>query len=295
MMLADPRTQGEIRELSGREITPETAFELGRVIGAFHVRYSKEVLTAMLRALRVMRRKVEQEKIPVYLRKTLEAFHAKGISLQPKRGAGQQVLFFDRVPSASEISALVFSLVLNPGRQAEVVIFPKQALSAKEKRGLRRYERRLKEIRDIEGKPLSLGLFESEKIPEIKARLTKIIPGKFFKGGNPGSRQVVVTLEEGFADWLERENPTLLPPLYRQIHYGKPRNGFEFFPLFWASSALSETEYRLLARAEQQMLEEKVPARLYQFNPAGIPDEAGWPVVSQIAQAELLKTLAQAA
>lgn len=305
-MLADPKVQREVWELSGKEITPETAFELGRVIGAFNPKYSREVLIAMLRALRVANHQISQELIPVYLREIMDSFRAKGIPLpEPSQGAGAQIFLYQGLPSKSEIAALVFTFAMNPKSRGEVVIFGK--LTTQEAQKWEEYKTRLASVTSIHGTKLSLNFHEVDsreaprRLQQLASELSSWLTQKGVAEGTNSlvekrvlaRHQIVVTMPEELAQALPREDSIRIALTgLREIRYERPANLFEAFPRLWVAHSLSKTTYELLSRSEQRMLQELSRGQFH-FNREGIP--SAWSVTSQIARAQILEILAQAA
>ncbi|GEM_PF-4107365 len=302
----------EIKRLSGEEIRPETAFELGKAVGAFNPKYSREVLLAMLRALRMSYRRISQELIPVYLREIMDSFRAKGISLERrKKEIGAEILMYDHVPTEPEMAALVFSLALNStsGIPAEVIIFSEEALSAEALESLAQYETRLKGIKDIEGKTLEVNFFHHNQprvianhLQKISSQLVaKLAPRVAEQYGQTSieNRQavrshIVVTLNQDFARRLEREDPLLLYPLYgmKQVHYEAPKSPSYYSALQSAAVSLAQKDYEALGELDRLVLERHTPF-LYTSRYDRIPEN--WHAAWLLAEAKISEMFRQAA
>lgn len=275
----DSKVREEVGRFQGGKIQAGTAFELGRVIGAFNPRYSREVLLAMLRALRVVKYQISEEITPLYLREIMDSFRAKGIALDRcKKGIGAEILMYDHVPTDSEMAALVFSIALNStgGIPAEVIIFSKEALSAGELERLGQYEARLKGIKDIEGNPLEVNFFHHNQPRVIANHLRKISSQLVAKLAPQVAEQygqtsienrqlvrnhIIVTLDQEFARRLEMEDPLLLYPLYgmKQVHYETPKSSSYYSALQSAAVSLAQKDYEALRELDRLILERRTP------------------------------------
>lgn len=260
-MIADPKVREEVKALSGEGIRPETAFRLAEAIGGiFHVKYSREVLIAMLQVLRGVYGEMCEEKIPDYVRDILKAFRAKGIPLPERSDSkGAQIFLYDRVPTEAEAVAMVSSLVLNPSSiPAGVVIYPRNKISPEEKARLEGYETRLGKMRDIDGNPVRIHFYYHD-LPRRTADHIQTVISEF--GRRFGKDHVVITMAEDLARWFEKEEPLIPASFYgvKQVRYGVPEAPAYYSPLFLASSRLSEREYEALQDLDRLILERETP------------------------------------
>ena len=293
-IFSDPRIREEVKRLSGEDIRPETAFKLGEAIGIFNMKYSRFVLIAMLRALRVAYGQMRQEIIPPYLKAILENFRSKGIPLRTRgEAAGGQIYFYDHVPTEPEMAALVFTNALHPSKRAaaEVVIYPRQPLAPEALEQLTEYKSKMEKIQDVKGRPLKINFFHDGQIRKTKDHIQKVtaqLRNRF------GGEHVVVTTGKEFSDWLSMEEPTIAAALYglKQVRYETPKVSALYAPLYSSAQALSQRDYEALSEFERLILERETPF-LYQASFERVPGNfyQAW----LFAEAHILQILKQAA
>lgn len=260
-LLTDFRVQAEVRRLSGGEIRVETAFELGRIVGAFHPDLSRPALVAMLRALRIFENQIRQEAIPDYLRKVIREFRQRGLEFPvPDERPAAEILLYGHLPTELELAALLFSLGMRINAKAEVLVLPKGPLNARELGQLETYKKKLTALRNLEGAPLSIQLHVSDwrgishDLQRIGAELAAWLGTK--RGGKEKARpQVVVTVSEDLAARLAKETLTGADSPYgaTRVLYGTPNVSSDYAALQEAALRLSalpllERDSRLLKK-----------------------------------------------
>jgi len=289
-----------------------TAFEVGKVVGAFNPNYRRNTLLGMLRQLRSELRRAEQDRVPDYLKEILRVFQETSVPLAANdQEVGGQIFPFDHVPSEPETAALAFSLGINRNNDipAHVVIFPRSKESRENE--VKAFESKLQALSNVEGKALNVKVHYSHDPAEIRKRLEKeIVPslvnalmpkliersGKSVEEVRKTVRQhVVVSVSREFMQWLEMEEEGILGQFtgMKQVRYDRPTASFLNFAVQSAAVWLSKRDYERLGELERAVLVPQPEAPLIYRTRYDLPESltAAW----LLAEARLLQALAQAA